>query len=184
MARSRRRTQSTGIPPAALAGGLVMIFALGAVFILSKLRPPDSAAAPAEQADPFADLPEELPPGVKPPRPSQPSTADAPAGASPFGGLNPVRDEAAWKQALELGGEGLDLADEAASARTAGDLGRFKDRGQQAKAKLQEALDLSREWEQGLVERYGEKNSEARSVQRVRGVWLKRLVALKKTVGF
>jgi hypothetical protein len=157
---------------------------LAAVFILSKLRLPDSAADPIEQVDPFVGLPEELPPGANPPKTSLPSTDDAPAVVSPFGGLNLVKDETAWKQALVLGGEGLDLAEEAASARTDGDLARFKDSGQQAKAKLVQALDLSREWEQLLIERYGEKNSEARSVQRVRGVWRKRLVALKKTVGF
>ena len=76
------------------------------------------------------------------------------------------------------------LAKAAGEAKADDDLAGFKEQGAQAKEKFQQALDLTRDWENALVEKYGATHPHVKSIQRTRNIWRNQLVALKKTVGF
>jgi len=182
--------KSTGLPPA-FFGIVVLLVAVVAVFYIgSKVGPPEEEAPPVEKKSPFADIPDELPPGVtKRESPFASTSSDGEPGSdaekpnNPFADLATPKSDPIWTDAMELGDAGMDLAEQAAKAKQAGDHDGFKSFGKQAKEKLNEALTMTAEWEQGLVADLGASHGQVRSIQRTRKIWLNRLMALKKTVG-
>jgi hypothetical protein len=183
------RPQSTGLPPAFFGVVVILIAAVAVLFVVSKMNPPaDDDTAPAATKSPFADVPEEEPPGGRgkagSPFASVPAGDGDQSGSSPFGDVAVPKQEQIWKDAAELGSAGMDLAEQAAKAKEAGDRDAFKSLGTQAKEKLAQALDVTDAWEKDLVATLGASHPEVKSIQRARNIWRNRLVALKKTVGF
>jgi hypothetical protein len=179
---SRQPPPSAGLPPAFVAIAVILIAAVGVVFVVSQMKPPpeEAQAAPAK-VDPFADMPPEVPPGGAP----RPADAGRVADRSdPFADLTGIEEAELWQQALEVGKAGMDLVEQAGAAKAAGDLAGFKTLGAQAKEKLNQAVETTRDWAHALEAEHGADHRDVKRIERTRKIWRNQLVAMKKTVGF
>lgn len=136
---------------------------------------------PSPATDPFASLPPEVPPALRP----QPG--DGPARdrvAEPAPEPAPVTaDDPRWARALELGQEAEALALEARRAKERDDHALFQEKGKAAKETFDEAFTVSVEYEAELVARLGEDHPTVRSVVRVRNGWQDEMRVFHRTTG-
>ena len=125
-----------------------------------------------DKTDPFADIPEELPPTVGSGGKSQ---------TNPFGGIGELADDPIWKQAKDLAWKAEGLMADAKAAKAKGDHAAFNEKGKAAKAAYDEALELTAEWEEEMVEKLGENDSNVRAMMKTRNKWFDMLRVLHKT---
>ena len=156
---------------------LVIVAVLGLGFYASTRKSEDGGTAAAEVSaapeavTPFDDLPPERPPERKP-RP----------GSGPFEEAPDDLDRApVWQTALLRAEESNEWLAKATAARDAGDHAEYQRCAKQAKRLLEEAFEATAAWEEGLVERYGERGRGMRAILRTRQDWTLKLVALRKT---
>lgn len=177
--RSSRRAPSS-------FGGLQIVsivFVVGVIaaglYVSSRVKQQEAAAeAPATppEADPFADLPEEVPRALK-------GVQRAKEGEDPFGNLAGVTEDEVWQAALAMAKEAEDLITEATRASDAGDRALAKEKGAAAQELLRKAVETTRDWEEALAKERGWDDSQVKAVSRKRTGWNREIMALKKTAG-
>ncbi|TDJ71196.1 MAG: hypothetical protein E2O39_08725 [Planctomycetota bacterium] len=130
-------------------------------------------AAEAEEVDPFAHIPDELPPRLR-------RAADERARVSrnqPAG----IEAEPAWIEAQELADKGWTYAAEAEAAEAEGRTRTLGEQSAAARAAFARALEITAEWELVLIEKHGERDPLVRRVVRTRAEWADALRSLSET---
>lgn len=123
-------------------------------------------------ADPFASVPDELPPGT----PKDPS-----AGWGDTTVPEGLLAEPTWVKARALADRGLAFGREALKAKEAGDYAGYNAMGAKAREAFDEALEVTAEWELGLIEEYGDTHPQVRQIVRARSDWFDQLKLFRKT---
>ena len=178
--RERRRPRKSGGPPVGPILILVVLM-IGAVVVarmLAKNQKPADAAPPAEvSADSiFGDLPREEPPtpGARTEYKPKKLYEKAPAG---------LASNATWVQAKQVAAEAKTTLDEAKAAKAAGDHAGWSDKGVRAKELYDQAITMTAEWEEELMEKYGDSDRQVAEIKRERDGWFNMLRTLHKTTG-
>lgn len=174
---TQRRTRAGSGSTGALWLGLLIVVILGGGVALSVLKKREAEARPTSQAAPekprpFADMPPEQPP---------PSGAPRGAAEKPFESPASLLSDPQWQRAVELAEEGEALYQQAVEAKSRGDVATLNAVGNEAKRKLDEALESTAELEQDLIARRGESDPLVRDVLRVRNHWFDRVRWLHKS---
>jgi hypothetical protein len=157
--------------PAVIA---TVLFGGAAVAILKGKKQP-KAEAPVEVAGkpkPFADLPPEKPPVRGGSGSRSTFVAEAPEG---------LASDANWQKAVKLAAEGEALFEEATEAKALGNTALLNEKGKAAREKLDDAFTMTAEWEEELLEKYGDANAEVRRIVRTRSGWADKLRWLHKS---
>lgn len=177
------KKQSNPLIPIAITG---VTMSLTVAFILNKASERKAAqqtakaqapppAPKAETPSPFSDL--SAVPAEKPPPPPKVNIAGD-GRTHPMSPLDLLED-ATWKKAVGVAKEGEDLASQAQEAKARGDLEHVK-LTSRALAKYDEAIGLTADWEEGLLEKHGDVDPRVREVVKARNVWIDRFNALDK----
>jgi hypothetical protein len=174
--RNRRTRTSYGTSPALMAIGILGVIAAAVVtiFLISVGQRVEEAPPAAAQDDPFADLPPDLPPG------HAPKSKGVLEKVNPFADVASPTDDPLWVEAKKKGTMGMDMVLEAVRALRAGDRETARSKGQKAQELITEAVHATTEWEQELVEKFGESHSAVKRVQKTTSEWRRELMALKK----
>jgi len=159
---------------------MIVILGGGAVLAMLKNRERHAPSATPTRSDkprPFADMPPETPPGQ-----SSPAQSPTAGGSSqPFGSPESLLSDPVWQRAVELAAEGEALYQEAVEAKTKRDVPTLNAKGNEAKRKLDEALESTAQLEEDLIAERGETDPLVRDVQRARNVWFDRVRWLHKS---
>jgi hypothetical protein len=153
---------------------VVVLGGAGAIAMLggNKAKKAPEAAPVAAKDKPFADLPREEPPAPRRAGSSSEALADAPEG---------LAADADWQKALAIAATGEALYDEAVAAKSQGETTLANEKGNAAKDKLNEAIEMSALWEDDIVAKYGDTDPQVRAVMRTRSGWFKKLDWLLKS---
>jgi hypothetical protein len=177
------RTNDRRAPAPKASLGMYIPILLGAVIVCGvglammtdgpkKAEQPAASTAPAR--DPFADLPPEKPPERGASGGSKYTfIAKAPEG---------LEENANWKKALVLAKEGEEIFQLAAQAHAASDRTTLNDKGKQARDKFVSAVEITAEWEEELLAKYGDGNASVRAIIKQRSKWIERMTWLHKTI--
>jgi len=174
---SRRRPPARKGPTSAIWLGLLAVVILGGGTTLAILKKQQSQAATTSPEDagpqPFADMPPETAPTRR-----SPGAGDA---SQPFSAPASLLSDPVWQRAVELATEGEALYQEAVAAKTEGDVETLNAKGNQAKAKLDEALESTAQLEEDLIAKRGDTDLLVRKVQATRNTWFDRVRWLHKS---
>ncbi len=173
--RPRRPVRKSGM-------GMMVPLTIAAVIVcgvglsmMGKSEKADAATQPvSDKPKPFADLPPEAPPqrGVSTGN-GRTMVAKAPEG---------LANDPTWQKAVKLAAEGEALYDEAITAKNAQDTAKLNEKGRAARDKLDEAFTMTAVWEEELMEKYGDANSEVRRIISIRSGWIDKVRWLHKSV--
>lgn len=176
--RPRQRSQSSNsiLVPAAILMGMIVGAILLARAIATK---EDDAQAATPQAQPeeerfFTSVPEEEPPSV---------TGGGPVGSFTRAPTGLAASNPDWAEALTVAEAADALFAEAQQAKQADDTATFQLKGKAAKETYDKAILMTAEWEEELLDKYGERDPQVRDIQRTRTRWIDRLRVLHKTTG-
>ncbi len=156
---------------------VLMIATLGVtIYVLTRDKdtppPPKKAEAPVveeEKTNPFADLPKDKPavektePGITvngktyPPAPAH------------------LAEDPSWKKAVALGNEADALMTESQKAASDGERA---DKEKAAAKKYEDAIEMSGDWEQSLIDKYSDHDLQVKAIVGIRSLWLQRSIAL------
>lgn len=169
-----RKSQQPPIVPALL---LIVLIAGAIVLARTVAQKQDAEPAPAPQPTapkPFASVPDEAPPAPKAgsARISYPRAPDGLADSNPV-----------WAEALKVAATAAELFDEAQKARAAEDHALFQLKGKAAKETYDKAFLMTAEWEEKLLEQYGDRDPQVREILSTRNRWIDRVRVLHKTTG-
>ena len=182
-----REGRSRGLPATAIALAIVLgVFGIAAAIWLARSKPraPAPAVVKEAQADPFASVPDEVPP----PR-SLPAGGEG--ASSPFGATDPkdagfkvpsgdLKKEGVWVAAREKADLAKKRIEEATSALKLGDKSTAAEKGKEAQKLLDQALASTADWATALAEQYGDGAPAIRAIDRERQNWAREVMALKK----
>jgi hypothetical protein len=177
MATARRRPPARRGPTSVAWLGILAVVILGGGATLAMLKKQQGQAQTAPPGDagksrPFADMPPETPPA---------RSSGGGESAQPFGSPAALLSDPVWQRAVELAEQGEALYQQAVEAKTKGDVPTLNARGNEAKRKLDEALETTAQLEEDLIAERGETDSLVRNVQRVRNRWFDRVRWLHKS---
>jgi hypothetical protein len=131
------------------------------------------AAAEAQDVDPFAHIPDEVPPGLLR------AAGDWPE--IPKAVLTGIEAEPAWIEAQELADKAWTYAAEAKQAE-AEDKGRTaSEKSEAARVAFERALLITAEWELVLLDKHGERDPVVRRIVRTRKEWTETFELLSET---
>ena len=131
------------------------------------------AAVKAEEVDPFAHIPDELPPRLRRAAGERPAVRrNQPAG---------IEAEPAWIEAQELADKGWTHALKAETAEAEGRARTLEEQSAAARAAFARALEITAEWELVLIEKHGERDPLVRRIVRTRAEWADTLRLLSET---
>jgi len=164
---------------------VVIVAAVFGIFLMMK-KPVDETSSPTSTekagADPFADLPPDVPKGYTAPAAATAGGEKAP-GTSPFADMVPPDEDPIWHEALVHAHRGQDLLDEATEARDAGDAATARSKGAEAQKEFEQALDITRDWAIEVGKKYGPDSKFTKLVDRRTGQWLEKVQALRHSAG-
>ena len=174
---TRRRPPARSGPTSAIWIGLLAVVILGGGAVLAVLKKrEDAAQAAAVEAPrsnrPFADLPPEEPPA---------RAFAAGDSSEPFRSPASLLSDPVWQHAVELAQEGEALYQETVEAKTRGDVPTVNTKGNEAKARFDEALESTAAIEEKLIAERGETDALVRDVLRCRNGWFDRVRWLHKS---
>jgi len=153
----------------------VVTAVIGVVLITGKDE--EKAKVPVVEAaskpKPFADAPKTDPSG---------SGAEAAKPAASAPAAIGLANDATWQQAVQIAAAGEKLYAEAMAAKTAKDTDKLNEVGAQARDKLNEAFEMTSDWEDNVVAKHGKDHPEVRLIVTTRGGWGERLRMLNKSV--
>ena len=171
----RRPAKKSGMGP--FIPFVVAVVVLGGAMVAIMTGRKNKEAPPVEtvkKSAPFADLPPEEPPAKKGSGSSgRTFVADAPDG---------LANNETWQKAVRLASEGEALFDEALAAKAESNTALLNEKGRAARDKLTEAVELTAAWEEELLEKYGDANTEVRRIMKVRSGWIDKMRWLHKSV--
>ena len=175
---TRRRPPARKGPTSAAWLGILVVVILGGGAALAMMKKGQDAAKgeaqAAEKPRPFADMPAEKPP--------EPRSGVA-LSSQPFGSPAALLSDPVWQRAVELAEEGEALYEEAVAAKAAGDVPTLNQKGNAAKAKLDEALESTAQLEEDLIAERGETDALVRDLMRTRNKWFDHVRWLHKSTG-
>lgn len=174
----RRRPPARKGPTSALWLAILAVVILGGGAALAILNKQQSQAASttsteSETSGPFSDMPPEKPPAQR-----SPGSGDS---SGPFADPASLLSDAVWQKAVALAQDGEALYQEAVAAKTKGDVETLNEKGREAKAKLDEALESTAQLEEDLIASRGDTDLLVRQVQRTRNTWFDRVRWLHKS---
>lgn len=175
--RPPRKTMGTDLTPLYLFVVLVGGGIAAAGWLFSRKQELRATAAEAAEAaeefDPFAHIPDELPPRLRRAAAEWPAIRrDQPTG---------VEAEPAWIEAQERADDGWTYATEAKAAEAEGRTRAFSEKNAAARAAFEFALEGTAEWELALLEKHGERDPLVRRIVRKRAEWTDALRLLAET---
>lgn len=155
--------------------GAVIVCGVGLAMMTDGPKKAEQPTAKSEPArDPFADLPPEKPP------------ERGASGGSKYTFIAKAPDDlhenANWKKAIVLAQEGEALFQLAAQAHAAEDRATLNDKGKQSRDKFVSAVELTADWEEELLAKYGDGNASVREIIKQRSQWIQRMTWLHKTI--
>lgn len=152
---------------------VILIGGAGLAMLGGKKKPVEQPKGPdLTKPQPFADLPPEEPPKKKTGGSRANFIAQAPEG---------LENDATWLKAVAIGEEGEALYEAAVKAKNSGDNAVLTEKGREARKKLNEATEMTGAWEEELLAKYGDANSNVRGIKNKRSEWLKMLLWLHKS---
>jgi hypothetical protein len=184
--RRERGPKRSGGPGVGAILGIVAVAAVAIVAgrMIAAGRGSAAGEEPAAQAapDPFGDWPRE-----EAPRPRSASAAGGefwPRAASRAEASDsPLWQDPLWQRALGIAERGIALAEEAQASLRAGDPAAYQAKGKEAKALIDEAITMTAEMEERLLEEPGESDPVVRLIKKERSAWFDKLRVLHKTTG-
>lgn len=176
--RPQRPARGLPGPVIGLAFLLVTLILLGYVYSRIEPRGDDApgAGAAAEGVDPFAGVPPDVPPEPR-------GGAKAEPAADPFAGVTDLTGTPLWTRAAALADEGYELMARAADEREAGRRAEAEELSAQARAKLEEALRSTDDYERERTEQHGDGNADVREITRLRQRWRREVAGIRKAEG-
>ncbi len=164
----RPLNRSKAAPGMAPVIGVVILIGGGmglAGWLKENKEEPKTSAAPASTESPFAHIAEEVPPtrsGGGSSRPARRYTEDAPAG---------LASDPTWVEATRIADEAMALEAEAWEARDGGKFVVAREKSNEAKLKIDQALTMTSLFLDGLVEKYGETDRQVSKIRRAQRDW-------------
>ena len=175
----RRATKSSGPPVGPIL--ILVVLMVGAVVVARMAAQGQKTTEEEEPAEVtaesiFGDLPREEPPTRKPGSGSKPKKLyeKAPAG---------LASNSTWIAAKAVAADAKATLEEAKTAKAAGDHAAWADKGVRAKELYDEAITMTAEWEEELMEKYGDNDRQVSEIKRERDGWFNMLRTLHKTTG-
>ena len=86
-----------------------------------------------------------------------------------------------WQEAQGLARQARVLFDEGKLAKAADDYSTWNDKGRQAKALYDEALEMTAEWETEIIGLYSENDVRVADIKKLRDTWFEKIRVLHKT---
>ncbi len=184
---ARRKSPAIDLGPLYLLIGVVVVVVVGVgvAGYQNAKRKEDAAQAAAVQAaqkteahagDPFGDLPDEVPKGAGARGGRWKEHWDP--GTEPTG----ILASDLWQESLRVA-EGAWLArDQGDKARRDSRMNEFQTYGREAIRIFDEALNMSAEWEQKMLDEHGDLDPKVREVVRTRDEWFEQTADLRRRV--
>ena len=174
--RSGRRAASANPSPVAIACFVALILALGvggwaASSKKAAAEKEKAAEIPAPTADPFAGVTREAPPGAPAGRARIKESNRAPAG---------LLEDPIWVGATQIAQDAYALRDLAEDAKASEDWAGYSSKAVAARESFGTALDASRNFEDRIIDQYGENDRQVMQVAKERNKWIDQRAKYRK----